>query len=201
MKKKTIIVIASVLVLVLIVGLVLFFVLNKSSDYKQAELKGYKVSVPKTWEVISEENTLVFKEDGAEQGRFTLLYHDCELKEIPANFGYKAENLVVSESTKYAAKVYEFSFSSEGKPIVQYVFNELPVAPPYKAVLTLCDVPKKTALKMVSGIVLPSIESFAPAKPLSTPEGEGLEETVYTVKNEYGYFSYNINKLSIARCV
>ncbi len=195
MKKKTVIVVALVLVVVLLVCSGLFLWLNKPANYKQVDVKGYTISVPEKWDIKTEDNELLFTEEEEEKGRFVLMYQDCELKDIPAHFGYTPENLVISESDEYAAKVYAFSFTSENKPITQYVFNDLPTAPPYKAVLTLHDVSEKTALAMLSGVKLPDLGKNPPAKPVSVPEDEALADTVYTVRNEYGYFSYNLTRL------
>lgn len=195
MKKKTIIIISLLVVLVLTLGVGLFFWVAQNTEYQSVALKGYQLSVPKQWDVVTEENVLIFKVDEEEKGRFTLMYEDCDLAEIPAWFGYTAEELVVSESDNYATKVYEFSFKAEGEPIVQYVFDELPVAPPYKAVLTFVDISEKVAMKILSNVSLPDIESFAPEKPIDLLQGEALEEAVYTIRNDYGYFTYNIQKL------
>lgn len=195
MKKKLIIVLSVVLVLVLLAGVCVLFMLNKPSRFKQVDVKGYTVSVPEEWNVISEENELIFTSDNEEQGRFTLLYQDCDLKDIPTHFGYTPNDLVISESDDYVTKVYAFSFVSDNKPIVQYVLNDLPSAPPYKAVLTLFDMPEKTMMAVLSGVILPDLGKNLPTKPALVPDGEVLEETVYTVSNDYGYFSYNIAKL------
>ncbi len=194
MKKKTWL---AILIIVLIgVLLVIGFSLYSIYwNYQSVSLKGYGLSVPKKWAITQEENQLVFTEQNREVGRFSLLYDACEIADIPGLFGYEGIEPVVRASDQYAAKVYELSFEAYGQKVLQYVFTSLPAAPPYHLVLTLPDGNGKEARKILAKITVPATLPCAPLKPASVPEGEALESAVYTIKNDYGIFAYNVNRL------
>lgn len=195
MKKKRVIIIGIVVVLLFIAAAVGAALLFQEGGYQQTELKGYGLALPERWEITAEDNTVYFAEKGEEKGSFSLLYQDCELLEIPGLFDFLGAEPVIRESDQYAAKVYELSFEAEGQQVLQYVFDALPDGPPYKLVLTLIDSDKKTTGRILSSITLPDISGFAPEKPLAVPEGEALEQAVYTIQNEYGCFTYNAAQL------
>ncbi len=195
MKKKYLVlwILLIILVLAFAVGCGIYFI--SGGRYQSVSIKGYGLQVPAAWEVTTEENTLNFTYKNEEQGSFSLLYDDAELSEIPSLFGFSAEELAMRESDQYATKVYELSFHDENEPVVQYVFDGLPMAPPFKLVLTLRSGSERLAQKILPSIKLPNVTEFAPVKPLSLPDGAELEEMVYIIQNEYGLFSYNISML------
>ncbi|MBR5236430.1 MAG: DUF4825 domain-containing protein [Clostridia bacterium] len=194
MKKKTwlAILILVLVVLLLAAGFSLYLIYG---SYQSVSLKGYGLSVPKQWEITQADNQLVFTDKNNEVGRFSLLYDDCELTEIPRLFGYEAAEPVVRASDRYAIKVYELSFKNGEQKVLQYVFASLPAAPPYHLVLTLPDGDEQKGRKILAKITLPAMLSCAPLKPAMAPEGEALESAVYTIKNDYGIFVYNLNRL------
>ncbi|MGN1059077.1 MAG: hypothetical protein ACI4QW_01495 [Clostridia bacterium] len=194
MKRKNLI-LTAVLVLLLLLAIAGVGLYLWQGGYQYASIKGYGLSVPSSWTTETEENTLVFSRKGRETGRFSLLYQDYSLTDIPAAFGYQGVVPSVRESDQYDVKVYELSFQSDDGDILQYVFDALPAAPPYKLVLTLSGGNDRLARRILAGITLPDIDGFAPEKPVAAPAGEALEQAVYTIQNQYGFFAYNLSRL------
>ncbi len=193
-KKKVIFIVVSVITALLLIGGVVYFIFC-GNGYQQVSLKGYSISVPARWQVKTEGDSLFFSYKNEEKGQFSLLYEDCGLIDIPSLYGFDVAEPEMRESDQYATKVYELSFEADGEQILQYVFDELLPAPPYKLVLTFKDVDERIVMTMLSGVTLPAIEDYAPVKPAHIPSGEQLEKTVYSVQNEYGYFAYNVSEL------
>ncbi len=194
-RKKVIWIVVSIMTALLLLFGGGVYVFLRGYGYQQVSLKGYGVCVPARWEVKTEENALSFSYKNEEKGKLSLLYKDCGLIDIPGLSGFDVAEPEVRESDRYATKVYELSFEASGEQILQYVFDELSPAPPYKLVLTFQDVNERIVMTMLSGVTLPAIDDYAPEKPAHVASGEQLEETVYSLQNEYGYFAYNVSKL------
>jgi len=192
LKNKKIL--ASVAVICVVLVDVLAVLLIKGGAYHSVQLEGYSMMVPQNWEVKAEPGRLVFSEDGSEVGRFDLLYTDHEVAEIPAAFGFKPEGPEVRESDKYVTKVYEITFTDNGVDVCQYVFDELPSFPPYQAVLTLKDVSRQTAERILKHVTLPKLGPNLPEKPICELNEEFLEQAVYTVKRGSSVYTYNLSR-------
>ncbi len=195
MKKTKLIITILIVCILLILAAAIGIFCWSGGSFQYVEVKGYGLMVLDDWQIQEEENELIFQYKEKEKGRFTLLYQDMELTDIPEHFGFAGVEPVIRESDQYAVKVYELSYQAEGVQILQYVLDALPDAPPYKAVLTLHDVKPKVARRMLAGFALPTSIEGAPLKPREAISAEELEESVYVVENEFGIFSYNLGKL------
>lgn len=195
MKKSKIIMIVLIVCIVAILAAAIGIFCWSGGTYQYVDLKGYGLMVLDDWQIQSEENELCFYYKEAEKGRFTLLYQDMELSDIPTHFGFSDVPVTIRESDQYDVKVYELSYQADEVQILQYVMDGLPDAPPYKAVITLYDVKPKVARRMLAGFVLPETLEGMPQKPREVLTAEELENNVYMVKNEFGIFSYNLGKL------
>ncbi|MBR6729364.1 MAG: hypothetical protein IKL80_04300, partial [Clostridia bacterium] len=183
--KKIKWIVVTIVAVIFLLGILAFLYFYQDGGYQTVSLKGYTLLAPKDWEINEEENALLFKQQqAAEKGRFTLLYQEAEIGDIPALMGFSAEDLQIRESNQYAVKVNELRYRDNGRKILQYVFCDLPSAPPYQAVLTLIDVRETVAKRMLAGFVLPEIGSHAPEKPLPAPDEAFLENSAYMVWGE-----------------
>ncbi|MBE7048544.1 MAG: DUF4825 domain-containing protein [Ruminococcaceae bacterium] len=193
MKKKVVVLVIAAVLCIGAAVAVSAFLWGGGTQY--VSIKGYGLTVPATWETTEGDNTLIFNQKGKEVGRFSLLYEDCELNDIPTLFGYEGATPVIRESDQYVSKVYELAFNHEGQDILQYVFDAIPAAPPYKLVLTVPAGRTRTVRRILADVMLPDMGDVLPQKPASMPTGEVLEKATYTILNEYGFFAYNLAQL------
>jgi len=194
MKKGTWISLAiAVLLLVLVAG---GFYVIKTGGYQVVDINGYSLAVPKGWTLETNEDVIYFFQKGAEIGSFSLLYENVEITQIPSLTGFGGATAGIKESDMFDVKVYELSFTENDRQILQYVFSDLPAAPPYEAVLTLQNVNDRTGKRILSSVELPEISENHPLKPIGEPDEKFLAESaVYTHETEMGLLAYHISKL------
>ena len=166
--KKVTWLIGVILVLILLVLAGFFFL--QGGGYQTLNLRGYVMQVPRSWQVETLENRMIFSGKNVEKGSFQLLYEETDLASIPEMTGFSGVNASVRESDQYEVKVYELSFAVGGQNVVQYVFCDLPAGPPYQAVLTLTDSDEHEARRILASVEMPSLGQFMPEKPMQKPE-------------------------------
>ncbi len=192
-KKKIMMITALCACCLLVVTAVVFFL--GEGSYRSVQLQGYTISIPEAWTTVEDGDSLILQSDEGEVGRFSLLYTACEIGSVPVVLGYAPEEPQVSESDGYATKVYEIAFRQGEDEYVQYIFDALPDAPPYHAVLTLKNVSKKTSKAMLLGFKLPRLGGKIPTKPMELPTEEFLEGAVYTVQRDTSVYAYHLSRL------
>ncbi len=172
------------------------FYVIKTGGYQAVDIKGYSLAVPKAWRVETDEDSAYFFQKGTEVGSFSLLYKDAEITQVPTLAGFGEVAVEIKESDMFDVKVYELSFAENGRQILQYVFSDLPAAPPYKAVLTLQNVNERKGKRILSSVKLPDINENHPPKPIGKPDENFLSESaVYTQETELGILAYHTRKL------